>query len=234
MRVKLHSKKRFLLLSVFICLSLSSCSNYSLGPHMELENEEPNTQYSSVLQSINVKRQMIDSDSSFGLGQLYDIDGDGQDELCVLYEYPELHVCFEIWTLKDSIPIQTAAAIDLPNIAGDGFGGVSFAQYENKKYLCFWIGNGEAYPPGAKETFDCSIWQLNGGTFTNAYRCGAEYLVGDTGIEEIFHTYGVLQGADVEQLKIFLKVFHDEPMDNLLQLPHGTSSGIGESLESLE
>lgn len=200
------------------------------------DKEIPNSQYQEILESISLKCQDINSGLDLKQGVLYDIDHDGQDELVLLYEYPENYITFEIWTLQDNVAVQLAAISDLPSIAGNGFGGIHVVQYEGDEYICFWIKNNESNPPGVVITFDCSLWQLVNGKFTNLYRKGVKYQLDKTGIAEVYDSYGIpLDGAmSITDCQEFMNTFFDSPRDIILRTPHDNDIyGIGIPLEKL-
>lgn len=199
------------------------------------DKESTYPEYQEILKSISLKCEDVDSYQSDQLGTLYDINHDGQDELVLLYEYPDAYITFEIWTLQDNVAVQLAAISDLPSIAGNGIGGIHVVQYEGDEYVCFWLRNNESNPPGVVITFDCSLWQLVDGKFTNRYRKGVEYQLDETEITEVYDSYGIYTDGEmsITDCQEFVDTFLESPSDIVLRADNIYIRGVGTPLEEL-
>ena len=160
------------------------------------EGDEPGTQeatigeaYRGVLQHAMNKIAFGGGDAAESRGILYDLNGDGEDELVFYYLYDDTTVVFEMWTYHAGEALQLACVGDLPGIAGAGHPGVSLFTYREAPMVAFWVGNSESYPPGAKDIYDLSCWTMRNGQFTSGHRMGFEYRTNEEA-PAVFSSYG--------------------------------------------
>ena len=167
------------------------------GPHNSNASTDPqqlsasmNQAFAKVLENSLKKASLGSHASDAGRGVLYDLNGDGQEELIFYYQYTNNSIVFEAWTYQDGKPVQLSCVGDLPGIAGAGFPGVSLLNDDGKAYLAFWVENSESYPPGVKASYDVSLWEIQDKLLVSAQQHGIICHQIDSRIDRIFSAHG--------------------------------------------
>lgn len=220
-------------LSLLLCLT--ACSpDVPAQQDVEKETEETTIEdaYCTVLQHAMDKISYGGGDAAESRGTLYDLDGDGQEELVFYYLYDDVTVVFEAWTYYNGETLQLACVGDLPGIAGAGHPGVSLISYRDTPTIVFWTGNSESYPPGAKENYDLSCWAIRNGQIISGYRMRLEYRTNEEA-PEVFSSYGYyIADPTVEDCVEFIEGTL-ESTDNILLGGAYGEEPIGTPIEQL-
>ena len=197
-----------------LCLiSLCSCSRQNVGNHTENLSaaEDIKNPYGEILQAVEEKLSLIDRSGADGRCLLWDINGDGVEELLLCYEYPRDCAAMEIWTQADGQAIQLAAVSDLGSLAGAGTCGISLSTWNEEPAVCFWMVNQESSPPGTTYRCDLSLWTVRDGILTNPNRIGWT-LFRDASVTRLEGTCGrMLGGATAEEVLAIEKALVEEP-----------------------
>lgn len=119
--------------------------------------------YAAVLTQCSDKITAEGAETSSVRGALYDLDGDGVDELLLCYECPEASLSLETWTRRNGQAVPLMARTGSGYLAGSGSGGLQLASYQGKDYLCCWSFNTEALIDGSARTYRCWAWAFQDG-----------------------------------------------------------------------
>lgn len=153
-----------MLMLLGMLLTLSGCGG---------QGEEQTTQqdqvsefsYVQVLGSVEEKIRYTGGDVADSQALLYDLNGDGVEELLLCYLCGGESVAFEVWTTSDEMPVQLCAVTDMGSLAGAGSYGMSLADDDGHKTLCLWYQNSEESPPGSTEKYSMSLWEIGESVF---------------------------------------------------------------------
>lgn len=191
-------------------------------PNASTDPQQPsasmNQAFAEVLENSLKKASLCSHASDAGRGVLYDLNGDGQEELIFYYQYTNSSIVFEAWSYQDGTPVQLSCVGDLPGIAGAGFPGVSLLNDDGKAYLAFWIENSESYPPGVKASYDVSLWEIQDKLLVSAQQHGIICHQIDSRIDQIFSAHGTFfdEETSIQAYSYFVNSIFKDPADLLL------------------
>lgn len=115
--------------------------------------------YQDVIVELQKKQEdFIPSQWRYENGCLYDLNGDGQDELMYVYVGGSDMLYCAVWTFDSGRPILLIDA-ELASLAGAGTGGFNLVEYEGTQYICGWASNSEPWPPDTNMYYDCFLWE---------------------------------------------------------------------------
>lgn len=153
-----------MLMLLGILLTLSGCRGH-LDEQVTEQDPASDVSYVQVLESVEEKILYTGGDAEDSQAMLYDLNGDGVEELLLSYLYGSESVAFEVWTMSDEMPVQLCAVTDMGSLAGDGSYGMSLAEDDGHKTLCLWYQNSEASPPGSTARYSMSLWEIGESVF---------------------------------------------------------------------
>lgn len=211
----------------FLCLItillLSACNNMAeetTYSNFDSITASPssNKAYAKVLAQSREKATFGNSSPYTGRGILWDLDGDGQEELIFYYQYAYCNIVFEVWGFRAGKAIQLSCVGDLPGIAGAGFPGVSLFQYCDTPYIGFWIENEESYPPGTKKMYDVSLWEIREDLLVPVPQLGITCLRTVSNIDRIISSHGVFfdENTDISEYSYLISLIFESPDELLL------------------
>lgn len=171
---------------------------------------------------------------SLGRANLYDCDGDGQDELMYVNQGPLDVLYVSLWTFKNGAPVLL---LDEPlgTLTGIGTGGINIVEYEGLRYLCGWAYNSAPWETGeANMYYDCFLWEYPDPDFEPPYTkpshtFGFRYFLGENGEirEDAFSfledNYIARSIQDFRELK---NLFIDHPLQVLCEADIIQSIGL--------
>lgn len=201
--------------------------------------------YRDVVTELKEKQKEISPAQDIGRACLYDVDGNGQDELiCVYVDGADTLYC-AVWTFDDGKPVLLVDD-ELASLAGVGTGGINLVEFEDTQYICGWASNSEPWEPGeANMYYNCFLWEYPAAnaefeppfqypSHTFAFRY---YLTEDGDIRS--DAFSFLQddriALSIETFKELKSIFLDAPAQALCEadIIHGNGLTFDEMLSSL-
>lgn len=202
--------------------------------------------YRDVMAGVQEKQKEFSPAQDPGRACLYDIDGDGQDELiCVYVGGAETLYC-AAWTFQDGKPVLLLDD-ELASMADVGTGGVNLVEYEGARYICAWASNSEPWEPGEVNMYyNCFLWEYPAASaeFEPPFKYPSHifafryYLTENNDIRS--DAFSFLQddriALSIETFKELKGIFLDAPVQALCEADtiHGRGLTFDEMLSSLK
>ena len=217
-----------------VILTLSGCKDPADGQSVQ-QDQTSGFSYAQVLESEEEKILYTGGDDGDSQALLYDLNGDGVEELLLCYLYGGGWTAFEVWTTADEIPVQLCAVSDMGNVAGNGSYGMSLAAGDGGELLCFWYQNSESSPPGSTSRYCACLWEIGDSVFPYGPQRLGWTIYRTESDSELKASYGMGSGnyvlADYENM---MEKWMDAPEEQLAGTNAADGLTVGELLGQLQ
>ena len=222
-------RKRYIcmLMLLGMLLTLSGCGGH-LDEQVTQQDPASDFSYVQVLESVAEKIRYTGGDVEDSQALLYDLNGDGVEELLVSYLYGGETVAFEVWAMSDELPVQLCAVTDMGSLGGAGSYGMSLADDDGHKTLCLWYQNSEASPPGSTARYSMSLWEIGESVFP----CGPRRLgwtIYRTESDSELKSFCGSGNYDLEDCEALIEQWIDAPEEQLA----GSGAADGLTVQAL-